>query len=245
MMDGQSEPLKRTPVIGASGKRIWNLAQELIEPAPRGKLLEVAAGGGFLSADLAKRGFEVTGSDFVNQWQFADIPFVPVDLDEPLPFQDQEFDAIMFTEAIGYIENPCATIREFHRILKPNGIVVITMPNVFALQTRFKFLMSGTYRWFPHPVYKGQSKSELSDVYRDPMRLTTLIFNLERHGFVLEEIRFGGGKALQIFALYGLVLQLLTKLENALRKKRRTPEMVNSFPALFRTNVGVRVRKKP
>lgn len=243
-MDGQGEPLKRTPVIGASGKRIWNLATELIEPARRGKLLEVAAGGGFLAADLAKKGFEVTGSDFVNQWQCPEIPFVAVDLDEALPFEDQAFDAVMFTEAIGYIENPCATIREFERILTPGGMVVITMPNVFALQTRFKFLMSGTYRWFPHPVYKGQSKADLSDTYRDPMRVTTLVFNLERYGFEVEEIRFGGGKALQVFALFGWGLQLLVKLENAMRKKRKTPELVNSFPALFRTNVGVRARKR-
>lgn len=239
----ESRPAEQPRVIGAAGRGIWDLALGLLT-RKSGRLLEVAAGGGFLSDDLRKKGFEVTGSDFVNQWQFPEIPFTQLDLDEPLPFEAAEFDVVMFTEAIGYIENPCGTMREFHRILRPDGELVITMPNVFALQTRFKFLLSSSYRWFPHPQYGNQTKAELSDVYRDPMRVTTLVFNLQRHGFEVEEIRFGGGKALVWMMPFGLFLQGLTKMENAFRKKKRVPAMVNSFPALFHTNVGVRARRK-
>src|SRR5262249_32831335 len=150
---------------------------------PSGKLLEVAAGGGFLAAQLAERGFEVMGSDLVDQWQFPHIPFRCADLDEPLPFESDVFDTIVWTEGIGYVENSNGVLREFRRVLKPGGVVVITMPNVFSLQSRFKFLLNATYRWFPHPRDVGGSKAELFDTYREPLRLTTLLFYLQRQGF--------------------------------------------------------------
>ena len=40
-------------VIGASGDEVWNLALKLLEKVPSGKLLEVAAGGGYLASHLA------------------------------------------------------------------------------------------------------------------------------------------------------------------------------------------------
>ena len=138
-------------VIGASGSLIWGMAHELLDGIPKGALLEVAAGGGFLSSELVQKGFDVTGSDLVDQWRFPEIPFICADLDLPLPFDDSAFDVIVFTEGLGYVENLSGTLRELNRALKPEGYLVITMPNVFSLQSRLKFLFSGSYRWFPHP----------------------------------------------------------------------------------------------
>ena len=230
-------------VKGTAGDLVWNLAFDLLKNVPPGRLLEAAAGGGFLSARLVKAGFEVTGSDLADQWRFPEIPFVLVDLDGPLPFENESFDVAVFSEGLGYVENINAVLRELHRVLKPGGALVITMPNVFSLQSRLKFLLNGTFRWFPHPPYSGESKAELSDVYRDPTRLTTLNFNLLRSGFEIERVQFGGESVLRILAPLSWVLHSLTLIENRFRKKKRVPALVNSFSALHSANVGVLARK--
>ena len=228
---------------GAAGELVWKLALDLLNDVPPGRLLDVAAGGGFLAARLVKAGFDVTGSDLTDQWRFPEIPFVLADLDEPLPFEDESFDVAVFSEGLGYVENINGVLRELHRVLKPEGALVVTMPNVFSLQSRLKFLLNGTFRWFPHPPYSGESKTELSDVYRDPTRLTTLNFNLQRSGFEIERVQFGGESVLRILAPLGWGLRSLTLIENRFRKKNRTPTFVNSFSALHRANVGVLARK--
>ena len=230
-------------VKGAAGELVWKLALDLLNDVPPGRLLEVAAGGGFLATQLVKAGFEVTGSDLADQWRFPEIPFVLADLDEPLPFADESFDVAVFSEGLGYVENTNAVLRELHRVLKPGGAVVITMPNVFSLQSRLKFLLNGTFRWFPHPPYSGESKAELTDVYRDPTRLTTLNFNLQRSGFEIERVQFGGESVLRILTPVGWGLRSITLIENRFRKKKRVPALVNSFSALHSANVGVLARK--
>ena len=230
-------------VKGAAGELVWNLAVDLLKDVPPGRLLEVAAGGGFLAALLVKLGFEVTGSDLANQWRFPEIPFVLADLDESLPFENESFDAVVFSEGLGYVENITAVLRELQRVLKPGGALVITMPNVFSLQSRLKFLFNGTFRWFPHPPYSGESKAELADVYRDPTRLTTLTFNLQRSGFDIERVQFGGERVLRTLAPVSWGLHSLALIENRFRKKKRTPTFVNSFAALHSANVGVLARK--
>src|SRR5262245_45174085 len=166
----------KSAVVGASGQPVWDLALGLLRDVPAGRLLDAGAGGGALAARLVERGFQVTGLDLVDQWQFPEIPFVPGDLDDPLPFEAGSFEVVTWVEGLGYVEGPSAVLREFHRVLRPGGVAVVTVPNVFSLQSRLRFFLNGTYRWFPHPPFDGESKTALFDTYRDPIRLTTLCF---------------------------------------------------------------------
>ena len=242
----QGSSLSPSAVRGAAGEGVWNLAVDLLSSVQPGRLLEAAAGGGYLAAQLAERGFQVVGADMVDQWQFPTIPLVHTDLDEALPFGPNTFDAAILVEAMGYLENPSHLIREFARVVRPGGTVVITIPNALSLQSRCRFLLNGTYRWFPHPIYVGWNKEDLADTYRDPLRVTTLVFFLERAGFQIERIAFGGKSTYVALLPLAWMLQALVGLHNALRKgkHKKTPTYVNSTPALLRTNVGVVARKK-
>lgn len=230
-------------VVGASGDGVWNFAITLLDGIPTGRLLEVAAGGGFLAAKLTERGFEVIGSDLVNQWQFPEIPFICADLDCPLPFEDSSFDVIVFTEGIGFVENINGVLREFRRVLKPGGSAIITLPNIFSLQSRIKFALNGTYRWFPHPRIWEGGKADLFDIHHDPPRVTTLQFYLRRAGFDVKKIAFGSDTILVLLAPIGLLLQGITAIENLFRSDKKTPTFVNSFPALLHAQVGIVARR--
>jgi len=45
-----------------------------------------------------------------------------------LPFADASFDAVVSADVICQVENPDVALKEFYRVLKPGGIVVINVP---------------------------------------------------------------------------------------------------------------------
>lgn len=233
---------------GWSGQPIWDIALDLLQEAPRGRLLDAPSGGGYLADQLAERGFQVVGADIVRElWQFPEYPFVCADLNCPFPFQDGSFDVLAHVGGIAHFENPSALLREFHRLVRPGGLLVITMENIFTLESRMRFLLNGTYRWYPHPAPGGQSKIELTLLNREPLRLTTLLFLLAHHGYTVEEVLFGGKQGYRPLLPLGFALRGLTSLHNRMRagKGNLTPPVVNSSAALHCRHVGVRARRNP
>jgi ubiquinone/menaquinone biosynthesis C-methylase UbiE len=65
-----------------------------------------------------------------------------------IPLEDNSVDAIMCTEVFEHIPDPIAAIKEFTRLLKPNGYLLITSP--FASLTHFApyHFASGFSRYF-------------------------------------------------------------------------------------------------
>ena len=195
---------------------------------------------------MAERGFQVMGTDLVRElWQFPQFPFVCADMDRPLPFQNGAFDVVMHVGSLTYMENPVALLRDFHRLLSQDGVLAMTVENVFTMESRLRFLLNGTYRWYPHYQYRGEDKKALFLVNREPIRLTTLLFQLERIGFTVEKVEFGGKPSYHPLLPLGVGFRALTALHNSLRKDKakRTPPVVNSNRALIYRHVGVLARK--
>jgi ubiquinone/menaquinone biosynthesis C-methylase UbiE len=46
-----------------------------------------------------------------------------------LPYPDESFDAVILSEILEHIEDDQAALQEVYRVLKPKGVVVITVPN--------------------------------------------------------------------------------------------------------------------
>ena len=94
-----------------------------------GRLLEIGAGTGSLSAVLAARGFEVSaieiaGSIYENEQVFPVSVYNGVDL----PFADASFDIIFSSHVLVHIPKLDAFQREILRVLKPGGHVVHILP---------------------------------------------------------------------------------------------------------------------
>jgi len=68
---------------------------------------------------------------------------------EKFPFKDGEFDAVLFCEIIEHlIIDPVAVIQEIKRVLKPNGVLILTTPNVSRLENVSK-MMTGAIFMIP------------------------------------------------------------------------------------------------
>lgn len=69
------------------------------------------------------------------------------------PYADKEFDLVIFAEIIEHLLNdPCKVLREIKRVLKPNGMLILTTPNVARLENVTR-LISGTNIYDPYSGY--------------------------------------------------------------------------------------------
>jgi 2-polyprenyl-3-methyl-5-hydroxy-6-metoxy-1,4-benzoquinol methylase len=77
------------------------------------------------------------------------VVWIDADLDESLVKPDESFDVILCCEVIHCLENPRAVAREFFRLLRSNGTVIISTPNnesvraIAALWVRGHFVEFG------------------------------------------------------------------------------------------------------
>lgn len=51
------------------------------------------------------------------------------DVDEPLPFADSSFDAIVMKDLLEHVADPVALVREAHRVLRPGGRLFASSPD--------------------------------------------------------------------------------------------------------------------
>jgi len=97
-------------------------------------ILEVAPGPGYLSIELAKRGFHVTAIDISPDFveiatQNAKEANVSVNFIEGnaahLPFENNRFDFVVCTAAFKNFKEPVKALCEMHRVLKQEGTALI------------------------------------------------------------------------------------------------------------------------
>jgi SAM-dependent methyltransferase len=115
----------------ASEALVWNLIGRI--PAADGRVLDVACGVG-ISTRMVKERFPAGGVFAVNiselqireaRKQIAGCTFLPMDAAN-LAFADGSFDAVICVEAAFHFDTREAFLREFHRVLRPGGVLVIS-----------------------------------------------------------------------------------------------------------------------
>ena len=83
----------------------------------------------------------------------AEIDWIQADSNSPLPCADLSFDAIISTEVIEHLENPRAVFREFSRLLRPSGCLLLTTPNQESLRSLAALVVRGHHVAFLDESY--------------------------------------------------------------------------------------------
>ncbi len=106
--------------------------------ASGGTVADLGAGSGALSRRLRDYGFRVHAVDLepMKAHDFEGIERHQANLEEGIPLRSESCDATICQEAAHQLENPWLLFREAARILKPEGVFVMSTPNMNHLFVR-------------------------------------------------------------------------------------------------------------
>ena len=110
-------------------------------------VLDVGCGSGTLLGLLKHRGFHTTGVDF--SAEAAKIAAIENSVDvavgslEDAHFPDQAFDMVTLFHVMEHVSNPRVVLAEVVRVLKPDGVMILQVPNIESWQ----FKIFGA-RWY-------------------------------------------------------------------------------------------------
>jgi 2-polyprenyl-3-methyl-5-hydroxy-6-metoxy-1,4-benzoquinol methylase len=150
-------------------------------------VLDVGCGDGTVSRLFIQVGHRVLGVDLVPEFvekagekgveaRVADVT------QEGLPFPAGQIDAVYAGALIEHLYDPEFFLRECHRVLREEGIVVLSTPNIASLTSRLRMLLGKGPKFYA---------SALSQEFGGHIRMFTagtLAQLLDENGFSVEEV---------------------------------------------------------
>ena len=147
------------------------------------KILDAGCGSGRLARELSERGYAVFGLDYSygmlekansigNRQGKRNVELLQGDV-ELMPYRDSSFDMIICLGVISYLKSEEKALNEFARVLKPGGIMIISIINKFRLVKQLDlplFLRDRLRRVFRKSI--GIHKQKTAEVNNDS-NLTT------------------------------------------------------------------------
>jgi len=190
-------------------------------PNLKGQYLDIGSGTGALIR-LIKDSYpslESSVCDYSDK--FMKIPGQKVDIvdlnDGKLPYEDNCFDLVTFTEVAEHLESHREVLREIYRVLKPEGLLVMTTPNILNLKSRIRFFFYGFWNFFgPMPVGHDSPESTMGHI--TPLSYFYLGHTLLETGY--SQLHCGFDKY-NVRSLFALVLCYLPIRLFTIRQMRR------------------------
>jgi len=130
MFDGVAKRYDLTNTVLSFGRdRVWRRAtRAALDLRPGERCLDLGAGTGVSTEELARSGAFVVGSDIslgmLRAGRHRAVPLLAGDA-LALPFADATFDAVTISFALRNVHDPDAALREMARVTRPGGRLVV------------------------------------------------------------------------------------------------------------------------
>lgn len=190
-------------------EKILKIVRSLDEKPKR--ILDVGCGTGYLmhkitfiypkadiyGIDISKKALSL------GQKKYNKIKFVFTDAEKKFPFKDKYFDLVISGEHIEHLKDVDIYLSQINRVMKSNGTLLITTPNLASWINR-AFLLFGRQPWYLDPslritlpifsVFGYHFPENLSSLPAGHLRLYTLDMLkklLKAYGFITKK-SYGG-----------------------------------------------------
>jgi len=111
--------------------------------------LDIGCHTGYLTQEIAEKYKKVVGIDILpNNIEIAkeffnkpDIEYLVMDaMDIISKFKGETFDCVVLTEVLEHIQSPNLLIQSCYKLLKQNGILIVSTPNAYSLKSFIDYL---------------------------------------------------------------------------------------------------------
>jgi SAM-dependent methyltransferase len=195
-------------------------------------VVDVPAGSGQMSAIMKSLGARVEAYDlFPDSFKADGLECRKADLSEALPIESGAADYILCQEGIEHVPNQVMMLREFSRVLKDGGTLLITTPNYSNLRIKMGQLLSeseyAVKRMPPNEIDSVWGRSGSDEPYYGhvfPVGIQKLRFLAGIAGLSVRKVhhtRVNGSSLALLFLFYPLILfSNILAYSRALSKKR-------------------------
>ncbi|MGK7389061.1 MAG: class I SAM-dependent methyltransferase [Candidatus Cyclobacteriaceae bacterium M2_1C_046] len=136
------------------------------------KVVDFPAGNGVTSRILNEIGAIPLAYDlFPEYFDVEGVECHRANISEGIPLKDKEADALICQEGIEHFSDQLNSLKEFNRILKPNGLLLITTPNYSNLQSKVSYLLGESERF-----NSMMAPNELDSIWMSKQDITNEVY---------------------------------------------------------------------
>ena len=169
-------------------------------------------------------------------------------MDAKLPYEDEFFDNIVCIEGLEHIENPANAIREFARMLKKDGSLIVSVPNIMNIEERLKWLFYGYTSHFKplsaealtdirESIKDGYAGMDEVALHVNPIGYSEIRFLLEKSGFQTgKNVSRQTEKKFRVVFSAGRSDRLASRFSSAKKRQSRWSDELNSDEVLLGGN---------
>jgi SAM-dependent methyltransferase len=229
-----------------SRSEIHTVISKILKLMPTGRLLDFPSGSGSLAWRLKNEGFDVVAADIApEEFRNSEMEIRRGDLNSQFPFDQNYFDYACFVEGPEHVENVFQCLREFARVLKPGGMLVVSLPNYSNLQNRIKLFLNGVIE--PVVSYESLKTDYVGNefmIHINRLSYPMIRMALEFAGFKIQSVHEDRPKKKQrlLWPLAWLV-QLISFLRGEKTQKKYWAKDSNATNVLMGGNTLILVAK--
>ena len=175
------------------------------------KVLDIGSGNGYVLANYAKEGADVTGVDITSKAiELCQIRFKNMNINgnfmvadaEKLPFPDEYFDCVCSMGVLHHIPNTQNAINEIFRVLKPGGRVILMFYHKNSAKYKLKYKvwsfftnksveqLVDEFDGIGNPKGQAYSKKELKILLSNFTQINMFLGYLETRDIILRGARY-------------------------------------------------------
>lgn len=135
-------------------------------------VLDIPAGNGVTTEILLEIGAKVEPFDlFPEYFMLKNIECKRADIVDKIPVADNYADMLICQEGIEHFSDQLKVFKEFNRVLKTNGKLLITTPSYSNLASKFSYLL------FESETNKQMPPNEIDDIWMSDKAITSEIYH--------------------------------------------------------------------